>query len=98
MTRAGLTKNKLAGLLILLGLAVVTGVILQPEQSSALFQQDPGGGGGSGGDCSGYLCEYCCEEFCGCSQPGGTYFFVGSCACSSISCYRQCDWAEPRAN
>jgi hypothetical protein len=85
-------KTKLLGTLLVVGLIAASALFFQPQDASGVFQQDPGGGGGSGG-CEGYLCTYCCETSCGCTKPSGNFVFTGSCACSSIGCYRSCEWA-----
>lgn len=60
--------------------------LLTPAQ----FQQDPGSGSGSSGDCPAN-CTYCCQDKCGCGSPEG-WLFVGWCGCSSIECNRVCSW------
>lgn len=57
--------------------------------STAVFQQDPGTGGGTGGSCN-----YCSQTACGCAAPPPGTYLSFSCSCSSISCSRSCSYGS----
>lgn len=57
-------------------LALIAVLALVPAASAAVFHQDPGYGGGSGGG------SPCGEPQCGCTAGPGTYVCSYSCGCA----------------
>jgi hypothetical protein len=78
--------------LSLLVVMLLTSLVLAGMQAQAIFVKDPDPGTGSG-SCAGYKCDWCCQTHCGCSDPGAGWHFTGWCSCSSVECYRSCDWS-----
>lgn len=76
--------------LSLLVVMILASLVLVGMEAQALFQQDPGTGSGK---CTSYQCDWCCQKFCGCSEPGGAWHFTGWCSCSSQGCTRVCQWS-----
>lgn len=76
--------------LSLLACMLLISLVLVGLEAHAVFQQDPDAGGGS---CTSYKCDWCCQAFCGCSNPGDGWHFTGWCTCSSLECNRTCDWS-----
>lgn len=79
--------------LCLLVLMILTCLVLVGLEAQALLQKDPDPGDGS---CTNYKCDWCCQQNCGCSDPGEGFHFTGWCSCSSIDCNRNCNWTPAK--
>jgi hypothetical protein len=71
-------------------------LVLGTNPGNAQFDETPEQPGTTTGTCPSN-CNYCCEDYCGCSVPEG-YFFTGYCACSSIQCTQVCTYSPPRTS